>query len=212
MGAGTKRDSEDSGGSGSAHIPEPRYLLVGRVLRPHGVRGELRVEIITNYPERLVQHAYFYLAHPNSPEVAHRYTVEGLRFHAKVLLLKLDGCDDRNAADELRGMLVQIPVEEAVPLEEGEYYLFQLVGVRVETESGEWLGQIVDVIETGANDVYVVRGSRGEVLLPAIDDVILELDLESKHMVVHLLPGLLAEDASFGEAQDRPSDSAQGEG
>jgi 16S rRNA processing protein RimM len=124
--------------------------------------------------------------------VARRYLVEGLRFHTKVLLLKLDGTDDRNAADELRGMLVQIPVEEAVPLEEGEYYLFQLVGVRVETEDGEWLGQIVDVIETGANDVYVVRGPRGEVLLPAVDNIVLQLDLESKQMVVHLLPGLLA--------------------
>ncbi len=198
MGAATKRDN---GGSGRAQTPEPRYLSVGRVLRPHGVRGELRVEIITDYPERLTQHAYFYLAHPDSPDVTRRYPVEGLRFHTQVLLLKLDGCDDRNAADELRGMLVQIPVEEAVPLEEGEYYLFQLVGVRVETESGEWLGQVVDVIETGANDVYVVRGPQGEVLLPAIDDVILDLDLESKRMVVHLIPGLLTGGHPPGDAQ-----------
>lgn len=202
MGAATKRDSGYSGGSGGVRTPEPRYLLVGRVLRPHGVRGELRVKIITDYPERLVQHAHFYLAHSNSPEIVHRYPVEGLRLHKKALLLKLDGCDDRNAADELRGMLVQIPVEDAVPLEEGEYYLFQLIGVRVETESGEWLGQVVKVIETGANDVYVVRGPRGEVLLPAVDEVVLELDLESKHMVVRLLPGLLAEGASSDGVQD----------
>jgi 16S rRNA processing protein RimM len=204
MGAATKRDSEHSEGSGKAGTPEPRYLLVGRVLRPHGVRGELRVEIITDYPEQLAQHAYFYLARPDSPEIVHRYSVAGLRFHRKALLLKLNDCDDRNAADELRGMLVQIPVEEAVPLEEGEYYLFQLIGVRVETEDGEWLGQVVDVIETGANDVYVVRGPRGEVLLPAIDDVIVDLDLESKRMQVHLISGLLAGDAS--------SDDVQGEG
>ena len=201
MGAATKHDSEYSGGSRSARTPEPRYLLVGRVSRPHGVRGELRVEIITDYPERLAQHAYFYLADPNSPDAVHRYPVEGLRFHQKVLLLKLTGCDDRDAADELRGMLVQIPIEEAVPLEEGEYYLFQLVGVRVDTEDGEWLGQVVDVIETGANDVYVVRGPRGEALLPAVDDVILELDLKSKQMVVRLLPGLLAGGRPFDEAQ-----------
>jgi len=110
------------------------------------------------------------------------------------LLLKLGGCDDRNGADELRGMLVQIPLKEAAPLEEGEYYHFQLIGVRVETESGEWLGQVVEVLETGANDVYVVRGPWGEVLLPAVNDVILELDLELRRMVVHLLPGMLAED------------------
>jgi 16S rRNA processing protein RimM len=192
MGAATKHDR---GGSGGARTPEPRYLLVGRVLRPHGVRGELRVEIITDHPERLARHSDFYLARPDAPQEVRRYSVEGLRFHKEVLLLRLDGCDDRNGADELRGMLVQIPIEEAVPLEEGEYYLFQLIGVRVETESGEWLGQVVEVIETGANDVYVVRGPRGEVLLPAVDEVVLELDLESKRMVVRLLPGLLAEDA-----------------
>jgi len=163
-------------------------------LRPHGLRGELRVEILTDYPERLEQHAYFYLASPNSPEAVRRYPVDKLRRHKEVLLLKLGGCDDRNGADKLRGMLVQIPIEEAVPLEEGEYYHFQLIGMQVETESGELLGRIVEVLETGANDVYVVRGPWGEVLLPAVEDVVLELDLEAKRMVVHLLPGMLAED------------------
>ena len=191
MSAATQRDSGSEGGSGGARIPEPRYLAVGRILRPHGIRGELRVGILTNYPERLGQHAYFYLASPDLPEIARRYPVEKLRRHKKVLLLKLGGCDDRNAAEELRGQLVQIPIEEAVPLEEGEYYYFQLIGVRVEAESGESLGQVVDVLETGANDVYVVRGPQGEVLLPAVKDVVLKLDLEAKQMVVNLLPGML---------------------
>ena len=191
MSAATQRDSGSEGGSGGARIPEPRYLAVGRILRPHGIRGELRVGILTNYPEWLGQHAYFYLASPDLPEIARRYPVEKLRRHKKVLLLKLGGCDDRNAAEELRGQLVQIPIEEAVPLEEGEYYYFQLIGVRVEAESGESLGQVVDVLETGANDVYVVRGPQGEVLLPAVKDVVLKLDLEARQMVVNLLPGLL---------------------
>jgi 16S rRNA processing protein RimM len=163
------------------------------VSRPHGVRGEIRVEIITEYPERLSLHADFYLAHPDSPTTVRRYQVEKVRIHRDVALLKLAGCDDRNTADELRGLLVQIPIEDAVPLEEGEYYLYQIIGVRVETEDGEGLGQVVDVIETGANDVYVVRGPRGEVLLPAIEDVVLDLDLETRRMVVHLLTGLLPE-------------------
>jgi 16S rRNA processing protein RimM len=171
-------------------MPEPHYLAVGRILRPHGVRGELRVEVITSSPERLNQHAYFFLASPDHPEAVRRYPVEKIRWHRERLLLKLGGCDDRNGADELRGMLVQIPIEEAVPLEEGEYYHFQLLGVRVETEDGEWLGQVVQVLETGAHDVYVVRGPRGEMLLPAVDELVLELDLESKRMVVHLLPGM----------------------
>ncbi len=174
--------------------PEPRYLVVGRILRPHGIRGEVRVEIITSYPERLGQHACFYLAYPGSPEAVRCYPVEKLRRHGRALLLKLDGCDDRSGADELRGMLVQVPIEKAVPLEKGEYYHFQLIGVRVETESGQWLGRVVEVLDTGANDVYVVRGPQGEVLLPAVDDVVLELDLELRRMVVHLLQGMLAED------------------
>jgi 16S rRNA processing protein RimM len=194
MGAAVQRDSRDRGGSGGAETPEPRYLLVGRVSRPHGVRGELRVEIVTDYPERLSEHTYFYLAPPGSPAVVRRFLVEKVRIREDVALLKLVGCDDRNAADGLRGLLVQIPIEDAVPLEEGEYYLYQLIGVHVETEDGEGLGQVVDVIETGANDVYVVRGPRGEVLLPAIEDVVLGLDLESKRMMVRLLAGLLPED------------------
>jgi 16S rRNA processing protein RimM len=193
MGAAAPRD-RCGGGSGETSMPEPRYLAIGRVLRPHGVRGELRVEIVTSYPERLGQHAYFCLARPDLPEAVQRYPVEKLRWHRGALLLKLGGCDDRNAAEELRGMLVQIPIEEAVPLEEGEYYYFQLIGVGVETEGGELLGRVVEVLETGANDVYVVRGPHGEVLLPAVDDVVLDLDLESRRMVVRLLPGILVED------------------
>lgn len=191
MSVATQRDSGNEGGSGGAHLPEPRYLAVGRVSRPHGVRGELRVVLLTDYPGRLGQHAYFYLASPDSPEIVRRYPVEKLRRHKEVLLLKLGGCDDRNGAEELRGQLVQIPTEEAVPLEEGEYYDFQLIGVKVEAESGESLGQVVEVLKTGANDVYVVRGSWGEVLLPAVKDVVLKLDIEARLMVVNLLPGLL---------------------
>ena len=194
MGGARQRDRGISGGSGGARTPEPRYLLVGRVARPHGVRGELRVRIITDYPERLSHHAYLYLAPSASPETANPYPVEKLRIHGNVLLLKLGGCDDRNSADQLRGMLVQIPIDDAVPLEDGEFYLYQVIDVQVETDGGEVLGRVVDVIETGANDVYVVRGPRGEVLLPAIEDVIVELDLESNRMVVHLIPGLLAGD------------------
>ncbi len=168
--------------------------MVGQVRRPHGLRGELRVEIVTDYPERLEQHTCFYLASPDTPEAVQRYPVKGLRLHKNTMLLKLGGCDDRNTAEELRGMIVQIPIEDAVPLNEGEYYHFQLIGVQVETETGEGLGRVAEVLDTGAHDVYVVRGPRGEVLLPAVEDVVLELDMEAREMVVHLLPGMLGED------------------
>ena len=194
MSATLQSDSGDNGGSGEVHIPEPRYLVVGRILRPHGVRGELRVEVITGYPERLEQHRFFYLAAQDSPESVQRYPVEKSRLRGKVILLKLGGYDDRNAAEALRGMLVLIPIDEAAPLEEGEYYHFQIVGLAVETETGHPLGRVVGVLETGANDVYVVHGSLGEVLVPAIEEVVLEINPEAGRMVVHVLPGMLAED------------------
>ena len=140
---------------------------------------------------RQIGHAAFYLAHQDSPEDAECRPVEGMRFHQQLLLLKLEGCDDRNAAEELRGLLVQIPIEDAAPLGEGEYYHYQLIGVEVETESGEGLGRVIEVLETGANDVYVVRGPRGEVLIPGIESVVRELDVKAKRMVVSPLPGML---------------------
>jgi 16S rRNA processing protein RimM len=176
-------------------MPEPRYLLVGQVLRPHGVRGEVKVRILTDYPERLRLHTHLYLGPTAAEGAVQRYTVEAIRIQQDTLRLKLDGCDDRNAADALRGLFVQIPLEAAVPLEEGEYYYFQLIGVQVETEDGQILGEIVDVIETGANDVFVVRDKWGgeEVLLPDIPDVILALDIAAQRMTVRPLPGMLPE-------------------
>ncbi len=175
-------------------MPEPRYLLVGQIVRPHGVRGEVRVKILTDYPERLPIHRYFYVGAVDADERLQRYPVEGMRFHQDVVLLKLAGCDDRNTAETLRGLFVQIPIEAAAPLEEGEYYLFQLIGVQVEADDGRGLGTVVDVIETKANDVLVVQGPLGEILLPDVDEVVLSLDVASGRMVVRPLPGMLPDE------------------
>ncbi len=166
--------------------PEPRYLAVGRVLRPHGIRGELRAEILTDYPERLIEKQYVYVGPDHR-----RYALKGARIHQNVLLLQLEGIEDRNTADELRGELIEIVIEDAVPLEEEEYYHFQLEGMQVETDEGEHLGEIVEILSPpGANDIYVVHGARGELLVPAIADVVKEIDLEADRMVIHVIPGL----------------------
>lgn len=174
--------------------PEPSYVVLGQVRRPHGVRGEVRVEIFTDYPERMVEQDYLYLANPRTPNDVERCEVESIRPHKGVLLVKLGGHDTREAAERLRGKLLQLPVDEAVPLGEEEYFYYQLEGVEVATERGEWLGQVTEVLGPGAHDVYVVRGPRGEILLPAIEGVILELDLEARKMLVRPLPGLLNEE------------------
>ena len=177
-------------GSGKRHVPEPHYLAIARVLRPWGVHGELKLEVLTDFPEQLGRLKRVYLG----PEaIPHRVT--RFRWHRDELLLLLADVRDRDAAEALRGQLVQIARQEAVPLEPGQFYEHQIVGLNVVTAEGEPLGQVVEVIATGANDVYVVRGPRGEVLLPARVEVVRAIDLDTGTMTVTLLPGLLSDDA-----------------
>jgi len=118
------------------------------------------------------------------------FAVESTRRHKQMVLVKLAGIDDRNAAESLRGQWLQVPEAEAIPLNEGEYYLYQLEGLRVFTADGEDLGTLTEVIETQANNVFVVQGAEGELLLPDIADVIQEIDFENGRILVTLLPGL----------------------
>jgi len=172
----------------------PPFLLLGRVLRPHGVRGELRLELITAYPERIREGDRVFLGtDPEDPRHVEQHRVARVRRHQQYLILQLEGIDDRDAAEAYRDYYVMVPLDEAVPLEEGEFYLFQALGLDVVTDEGELLGQISDVIETGANDVYVVHGPSGEILLPDIEECILKVDIAANQMTVHLLEGLRGE-------------------
>ncbi|GIL09262.1 MAG: ribosome maturation factor RimM [Chloroflexota bacterium] len=183
---------ERASGPAEAQPAGPRYLLLGEILRPHGVRGELRMRILTDFPERIPGLAAVYVGvGPAAPDVK-PYSVEHMRMHQAYGLLKLRGVDDRDQAELLRDLLVMVPLENAVPLEPGEFYLYQLIGLAVETADGTALGTLRDVIETGANDVYVVASpAHGEVLLPAIDEVIVRIDIAAGVMVVNLIEGLL---------------------
>jgi 16S rRNA processing protein RimM len=164
----------------------PRYLVIGRVVRPWGVRGEAKVEIITDFPERFSRLRKVYLGPEAVP-----FILESFRLHKGAALFKLKGCHNRTAVEELRGQLVQIPIEEAVPLEQDEYYEHQIVGLAVWTAGGERLGTVDEVISTGSNDVYVVRGQGREILIPAIEDVVLEISLAQGRMIVELMEGLV---------------------
>lgn len=178
-----QRDSEQSS---VVRRCVPEYLAIATVLAPHGVGGELKVRIETDFPERFALLTRVYLGPEHLP-----YDFEGFRLHAAHGLLKLKGCDDRTAAEKLRGMDVWIPLGEAMPLKPGEYYEYQILGLEVSTPGGEPLGVIRDVLYTGSNAVYVTQGPRGEVLIPVLKEVVLEVDLEGGRMVVQLPPGLL---------------------
>jgi 16S rRNA processing protein RimM len=161
------------------------FLAIGRVLRPHGVHGELLVESLTDFPGHLEAIKVVYLG-----EAAESHTLAAARIHRHQLILRLEDCHDRESADAYRQQLVQIRTESAAPLPPGLYYHHQLLGLSVYTDDGEDLGQLVDILETGANDVYVVRGAKGEILLPVIESVIRAVDLDQKRLTVHLLEGL----------------------
>ena len=180
-------DRPDSRGSGKQCVPEPRFLAIARVVKPWGVRGEIKLEVLTGFPDQIERLKRVYVGSKAVPhDVAH------FHWHSGELLLQLADVRDRNAAELLRGQLVQIPHEEAVPLKPGEYYERQIIGLHVTTTEGEPLGQVVEVLATGANDVYVVQGPRGQVLLPARVEVVRSIDLEAGTMTVTLLPGLIA--------------------
>lgn len=161
------------------------FLAVGRVLRPHGVRGELLLESLTDYPEHLAEQKVVYLGEPPQP-----HPLAGVRVRRGQFILRLGDCNGRDAAGAFRNQLVQIEAEAAAPLPPGLYYHHQLIGLAVYTEEGEHLGQLTEILETGANDVYVVRGEQGEVLLPVIAEVIRAVDLPARRLTVHLLDGL----------------------
>ena len=168
---------------------EPEFLVIGKITKPHGVRGELRVMPHTDIPERFTWLDSVFVGDTTSLPIE----VESARLNKDMVLLKLVGVDSREAADELRNKLLYVSEEDAIPLEEDEYFLFELEGMEVVTEDGRILGELVEIIETKANNVFVVHGDAGEVLLPDTEEVIQEIDFENGRIQVHLIPGLLKE-------------------
>jgi 16S rRNA processing protein RimM len=188
--AARRPDTVQSRGSGRrVRAPEPRFLAIGQVVGAHGIRGELKVAILTEDPARFGLLKRVYLGREGEEPRPRR--LERYRLHQGRALLKLEGLDDRDAAANLLGYLLQIPLAEALPLAEGEYYEHQIVGLAVWTSSGEHLGEVIEILYTGANDVYVVQGPQKQILIPAIEEVIREVDLEGGRLVVQLLEGLL---------------------
>ena len=182
---------KERGSGEQGRASEPRFLIIGQVIGVHGVLGELKVGILTEDPHRFGRLKQVFVGlEGEEPEP---WPLQSYRLHKGYALLKLANCDDRETGEGLRGRLIQVPLEMAIPLEEDEYYEHQIVGLDVWTAAGESLGKVVEILYTGANDVYVVQSSapeRRETLLPAIAGVILEIDLAGGRMVVQVPEGL----------------------
>lgn len=164
-------------------------LKVGVITTTHGVRGEVKVYPTTDEPERFLDLDYVLL---DTGKELRRLDIKNVRFFKNLVILKFDGIDNINDIEKYKGHDLWIPREEAQELDEDEYYIADLLGMKVLLEDGSEFGTLKDVMETGANDVYIVNSiEHGEVLLPAIKECILDVDIESGTMTVHLMKGLL---------------------
>ncbi len=167
---------------------EPEFLAIGQIKKAHGLRGEVTIEVMTDFPERFDEMKVVYVGDKVSAKL---FAVAATRWHKSQVLLQFEGVTDRTQAETFKGLYLKIPVSEAKQLAPDDYYDYQLQGLAVVTDEGELLGPVVEIIETGANDVYVVSGEQAEILLPATQEVVLKVDLESRRMIVHVLDGLL---------------------
>jgi len=162
---------------------DPRFIPIGRVVAPWGIRGEVKVEVQTDFPDRFSCGEILYLQ-------GRAVTIKSSRYRGNTVILKLDTIDSRNAAELIRGACLEVPSTELKPLPKGEYYRFQLLGLEVQNTEGKLLGQVSDVIQTGSNDVYEISSDTGVFLIPATDEVIKSIDIDKGCMVIEMLKGL----------------------
>jgi 16S rRNA processing protein RimM len=165
---------------------ESVYLAIGFLRRPHGIHGEIVMDLHTDFPERIKPGRKIYVG--DKYESA---TFAEVRTHGDSMLVKLKGYETPETAGRFRNQWVYVKAKEVPSLPEGQYYKYELIDLDVVDDQGNTLGRITEILETGANDVYVVKNEAGkEILLPAIPSVILEIHMESRQMKVHLIDGL----------------------
>ena len=164
-------------------------LRVGVITSPHGVRGEVNVFPTTDDVHRFEDLKKVYIDLGKEQKLCE---IESVKYFKNMVILKFTGINDRNIVEGFRSKDLYIDREDAVPLEEGEYFICDLIGFDVVTDEGVTLGKLKDVLTSSANDVYVVDLGEGkEVLIPAIKQCILDTDTDEGRILVHLLPGLM---------------------
>jgi 16S rRNA processing protein RimM len=167
--------------TGSPRPGEPVFLAVGFLRRPHGVKGEILMDVLSDYPERLQRNNQVLVG-----EEHEAYLIRSVRNHSQALLIAFTGIENPEQAGLLRNKPVYVQAAALPELPEGSYYHHQLIGLAVVDNEGQNLGTLSEILETGANEVYVVTPAEGaEILLPVIEGVVLGVDLERKEMRVN---------------------------
>lgn len=164
-------------------------ITIGKAVKPWGLKGEMKIEPLTDFPRRFEKLSRVHLVSQSGKELT--CEVKSVRYSGDVPFILFAGYDTPEKAKSLNGWYIKVPEEETEPLPEGTYYWFELMGMEVFSESGEKLGTIVDIFETGSNDIYVLKQGRKEIYIPATQEVIKQVDRKSKRMIVHLMDGLM---------------------
>ena len=166
-----------------------KYLEVGQIVNTFGIKGMVKVKPFTDDINRFDKLKKIYIKNNN---VEKEYEIEEVKYHKNMVIIKHKEIETVEQANLQRNSYIMIKRDEEEPLKKGTYYIVDMIGIDVYTENDENLGQLEDIFNTGSNDIYVVRTKLGkQILLPAISDVIKEIDLENKKMIVHLISGLI---------------------
>ncbi len=166
-------------------LSDLEFIIIGQILAPQGIKGKLKVKVITDFPQRFAPSSTVYI---NRQPVI----IDSTEGHKGKVIIKLNTIDSIEAAQRLQGQPIEIHHSQVYSLPEGQYYHFQLIGLEVWTIQGELLGNITEVITSESNDNYVVKGDGGEILIPAIEDVVKSIDLNKGRIVIEAIPGLLS--------------------
>ena len=168
-------------------LSELEYIAIGYILAPWGNKGKLKVKVATDFPQHFAPSSKVYINHQPM-------TIDSTEWHEGKAIIKLDTIDSVEDGQGLVGQPIEIHRSQLQPLPQGQYYHFQLIGLEVETTGGEPLGNITEILTTESgdvNDIYVVNGNRGEILIPAIEDVVKSIDPDKGRMVIEPIEGLL---------------------
>jgi len=160
------------------------FINIGQILSPWGTKGKLKVEVVTDFPQRFTPSSKVYI---NRQPM----TIDSTEWHKQQAIIKLNTIDSIEAAQRLQGQPIEIHHSQLYSLPPEQYYHFQIIGLEVWTTGGELLGNITEILTADSNDNYVVHGTKGEILIPAIDDVVKSIDLNQGRLVIEPIEGLL---------------------
>lgn len=175
---------------------QPEYVTIAQIAAPFGLRGAVKANVRTDFPDRFERLEEVYVAPPGAANIVNwerKQLLSAKLQNDKVVVLRFEGLTKVEQVESLRGYNVAVPYTETVPLPAGEYYIFQIIGLDVYSTENVYVGKVVNVERMPANDVYSVRGplSKNDVLIPAVKDIVKNIDLDSGRMTVELLEGLV---------------------